>query len=77
MIEAPTIELAPPEDLKAVERAVAGLPAMDWLVLTSANAVGVLAAEMDRQRVDARRFPLLKMAVVGESTAAALRKPID
>ena len=74
VIEVPTIELAPPEDLRAVERAVASLPAMDWLILTSANAVGVLAAEMQRQRMDARRFPRLKLAVVGGATAAALQE---
>ena len=74
VIEVPTIELAPPEDLKAVERAIAALAAVDWLVLTSANAVGVLAAEMDRQRLDARRFPRLHLAAVGDATAAALRQ---
>ena len=76
VIEVPTIELAPPEDLKAVERAVASLPAMDWLILTSANAVGVLAAEMQRQRMDARQFPRLKLAVVGDATAAALQEQL-
>jgi uroporphyrinogen-III synthase len=64
----PLLEVVPPANVHPVERAASELALYDWLVLTSANAVaaflpltgGVLPAR-------------LKVAVVGDATARAVR----
>lgn len=68
VIEAPTIEVIAsdePIDLDAAGRA-------DWLILTSANAAGVLADALAAARKDGRALAGPRLAVVGEATAAAL-----
>ena len=64
----PLLEVVPPADPRPVERAASELALYDWLVLTSANAVEAflpLTGGALPQR--------LRVAVVGEATAAALR----
>ncbi|MEM7582017.1 MAG: uroporphyrinogen-III synthase [Acidobacteriota bacterium] len=62
----PLIELTPPPDPHALERAVELLPEIDWLVFTSANAVAALMPRVSG--------PLeTPCAVVGAATARALK----
>jgi uroporphyrinogen III methyltransferase/synthase len=72
VVEAPTIEIHPPQDLQALDRVVADVSEYDWLILTSANGVDALVASMDRLAVDARHLAGVKIAVVGHATEAAL-----
>ncbi|MBX3229237.1 MAG: uroporphyrinogen-III synthase [Labilithrix sp.] len=68
----PTIEIHPPPDPAPVVDAVTGLDRYDWVVLTSANGVEKLWAEIARQGKDARAFGRAKIAAIGPGTAAAL-----
>ncbi len=63
----PLIELAPPKDRRALDRAVRRAAGFDWLIFTSANAV---AAFLPLLGEPAR----LRSAAVGPATAAALRR---
>ena len=67
-IQAPTIRIAPPEDMAALDRACADAGAYDWIVFTSANAVDyfmqrVLAAG------DIRELKGVRLCAIGPSTA--------
>ncbi len=54
------------------ERALAALSSSDWLLLTSQNAVDFLWRALETKGLDARAFAGLRLAVVGEKTAASL-----
>lgn len=60
----PTIRTAPPADPAPLEAALADLDAFDWAVFTSPRAAAAVAG------LDAP--PALRVAAVGEATAAAL-----
>ena len=69
----PTIEIHPPTDPAPLAAAVTELPERyDWVVLTSANGVEKLWAEVRRQGRDARLFGRARLAAIGPGTAAAL-----
>lgn len=69
----PTIEIHPPSDPAPMIDAVASLhERYDWVVLTSANGVERLFAEIKRQGKDARAFGRARIAAIGPGTAAAL-----
>jgi uroporphyrinogen III methyltransferase/synthase len=71
----PTIEIHPPSDPSAMIDAVQSMgERYDWVVLTSANGVDRLWAEMRRQGKDARAFGKAKIAAIGPGTAAALER---
>ena len=71
----PTIEIHPPSDPSAMIDAVAQLgDRYDWVVLTSANGVERLWAELGRQGKDARAFGRAKIAAIGPGTAGALAR---
>ena len=72
VIEAPTIEIEPPQNIKAVDDAIARLGQFDWLVLTSPSGVTALFERMDALGMDARSFCGVKIAAVGQATADAL-----
>ncbi len=61
----PLIELAPPVDPHALERATGRTPDFDWLVFTSSNAVDAFLPRVNG--------PLPRCAAVGPATAGALR----
>jgi uroporphyrinogen III methyltransferase/synthase len=67
-IQAPTIRIAPPEDLPALDRACADAATYDWIVFTSANAVDYFM-----QRVlangDIRDLKGVRLCAIGPSTA--------
>jgi len=72
-VEVPVLEIRPPESFGPLDAALAKLDSYDWLILTSANAVRAIvgrSAELGRSLVQP---PCLKVAAVGESTAAAAR----
>jgi uroporphyrinogen III methyltransferase / synthase len=65
----PTIEIVPPADAGAALRAAARrVQEFDWVVLSSANAVDAFFAELH----DARSLAGVKVAVIGDRTAAAV-----
>lgn len=75
VIEAPTIAVKPIDDPSPVDEAVTALATggqYDWLVLTSTNAVEVLADRLAAARLDSRALAGVKIACTGTSTAQSL-----
>jgi len=72
VIEAPTIAIAPADDLDHVDRVVREVGEYNWLVFTSANGVAALAEALRRIGRDSRHLASVKIAAVGDATADAL-----
>ena len=70
--EVPLIETRP-RPAEELARALAGLGAHQWLVLTSAEGVRCLRLALDAAGLDARALAGLRVAAVGPATAKALR----
>jgi uroporphyrinogen III methyltransferase / synthase len=73
VIEAPTIELTPPDDPATVRATLAKAAEYDWIVFTSANGVlhtKQLLTEMGR---DVRALGQAQIAAIGDRTAQAVR----
>ncbi len=76
VLEAPTIEMHPPESWEPIDLAIQNLTQWGWLVLTSRNAVDVLADRLEVLGLDARAVGGVKVAAVGQATAARLRERV-
>ena len=72
-IEAPTIEVRPPDDYGALDDALRRLASYDWVVFTSANAVQAVFGRLGDLGLDARAFGTAEVAAIGSATAASLR----
>src|ERR687893_802846 len=74
-VEVPTISVEPPRSPAQMERAVKGLGdgRYQWVVLTSTNAVRAVWDKFREFGLDARAFSGVKIACVGEATAAKVR----
>ncbi|TDQ54917.1 bifunctional uroporphyrinogen-III C-methyltransferase/uroporphyrinogen-III synthase [Actinorugispora endophytica] len=72
--EVPTISVEPPRTPQQMERAVRGLVTgrYQWVAFTSVNAVRAIRERLEDYGLDARAFAGVKVAAVGEQTAAAL-----
>jgi uroporphyrinogen III methyltransferase / synthase len=70
----PTIAVEPPRTPQQMERAVKGLVTgrYQWVAFTSANAVRAVREKLEEYGLDARAFAGVKVAAVGEQTAAVL-----
>ena len=73
--EVPTIAVEPPRTPAQMERAIKGLVdgRYAWIVFTSANAVKAIWEKFGEHGLDARAFGGIKIACVGEATAAKVR----
>jgi uroporphyrinogen III methyltransferase/synthase len=73
--QVPTIAVEPPRTPQQMERAVKGLVTgrYQWVAFTSINAVRAVREKFEEYGLDARAFAGIKVAAVGEQTAAALR----
>lgn len=73
-VEVPTIAVEPPRTPAPMERAVKGLVTGRylWAAFTSTNAVKAVREKLEEFGLDARAFAGVKVAAVGEATAAAL-----
>jgi uroporphyrinogen III methyltransferase/synthase len=74
VIEAPTIELAPPADWRAIDDALARAAEYDWIVFTSANGVEFTRRRLFETGRDVRVFGRARFAAIGDATAAAIRE---
>ncbi|WP_069814369.1 uroporphyrinogen-III synthase [Streptomyces sp. TP-A0874] len=72
--EVPTIAVEPPRTPQQMERAVKGLVTgrYEWIAFTSVNAVKAVREKFEEYGLDARAFAGIKVAAVGDQTAAAL-----
>jgi uroporphyrinogen III methyltransferase/synthase len=73
--QVPTIAVEPPRTPQQMERAVKGLVTgrYQWIAFTSVNAVRAVREKFEEYGLDARAFAGVKVAAVGDQTAAALR----
>jgi len=73
--QVPTIAVEPPRTPQQMERAVRGLVTgrYQWVAFTSANAVRAVREKFEEYGLDARAFAGVKVAAVGEHTAASLQ----
>jgi uroporphyrinogen III methyltransferase/synthase len=70
----PTIEIAPPRDLAALDRAVATAGTYDWILFTSANGVRMFFERLVALRRDVRDLAGVRIAAIGPETAAELER---
>ncbi len=72
--EVPTISVEPPRTPQQMERAIKGLVTgrYEWVAFTSRNAVRAVREKFEEYGLDARAFSGIKVAAVGEQTAADL-----
>ena len=68
----PTVDIAPPSDLKPLDRAIRQWTHYDWVVFTSTNGVRAVWNRARRLGVSLPIGP--RVAAVGPATAAALRR---
>lgn len=74
-VEVPTIAVEPPRTPAPMERAIKGLVTGRylWIAFTSVNAVRAVLDKLQEFGLDARAFAGVKIAAVGDATAAAVR----
>ena len=72
--EVPTISVEPPRNPQQMDKAIRGLVEgrYEWVAFTSVNAVKAVREKFDEYGLDARAFSGLKIAAVGDKTAASL-----
>lgn len=74
MLEMPAIEITPPSSWEMLDRAIADLKQFDWLILTSANGVEFFFERLAALGCSLQSLQHLKIAVVGQKTAATLAR---
>jgi len=72
--EVPTISVEPPRNPQQMDKAIRGLVEgrYEWVAFTSVNAVKAVREKFEEYGLDARAFSGLKIAAVGDKTAASL-----
>jgi uroporphyrinogen-III synthase/uroporphyrinogen III methyltransferase/synthase len=70
-VEVPVLEIRPPESFELLDAALRRFSSYDWLILTSANAVHVLAKRASFLGIALEKLAPLQVAAVGEATASA------
>ena len=73
VLEMPTLEIVPPSSWQEMDQAIDQLEDFQWLILTSANAVEYFSQRLLASGKDLRSLAHLKIAVVGNKTAASLQ----
>jgi uroporphyrinogen III methyltransferase/synthase len=73
VIEAPTIELTAPGEWSEVDEVLEKIGEYDWVIFTSQNGVRFAKRRLLQTGSDARAFAGVRVAAVGEVTAAAIR----
>jgi uroporphyrinogen III methyltransferase / synthase len=73
-VEVPTIAVEPPRTPQAMDRAIRGLVSgrYAWVAFTSVNAVKAVREKLEELSLDARALAGVKVACVGEQTAAVV-----
>jgi len=73
-VEVPVLEFRPPVSFEPLDEALRQFDAYDWLILTSANTVRALAERASELGTGLEPPSTMKVAAVGDATAAAARK---
>jgi uroporphyrinogen III methyltransferase / synthase len=70
-IAAPTIRIAPPDDVRPLDEAVANVSSFDWIIFASANAVDSFMSRLTAL-ADVRALGGVRVCAIGPSTASRL-----
>jgi len=73
-LEFPSIEIVPPENWNALDRAIKDLETYQWLLFTSVNGVKYFFERLDHHQKDVRDLKGIKVGAIGPKTAAAISK---
>ncbi|MBI3886255.1 MAG: uroporphyrinogen-III synthase [Opitutae bacterium] len=74
VIELPLIQVSKDVNLQTLAEVFQELGGYEWIIFTSVNGVRFFFEEFTRVFDDIRAFGLMRIAVVGEATAAAVRE---
>jgi len=74
VLEIPTIRITAPKDLRPMREAVTAMGTYDWLIFTSPNGVDAFFREFFRAHNDLREIGPVRIAAVGQGTAAKVRE---
>lgn len=74
VIELPAVETRLIEDNRALLQAVERMDSFDWLAFTSPSGVELFLQYLRDKRMDIRRLPPLKIAVIGRATGKRLEE---
>ncbi len=74
VIEFPTIEIRPEQDLSLLETAIRNLRGFAWLFFTSQNAVAIFFDKLFSLGLDVRALGAVKIAAIGPATGDELLK---
>jgi uroporphyrinogen III methyltransferase/synthase len=72
-LECPTIQVVAPDNFGPLDRAIAELPAFDWVVFTSVNGVSWFFNRLFACGKDVRALGHLRTAAIGPATAEKLK----
>ena len=72
VINFPTIKIVPPSSYDGLDRAIAELPAYQWIIFTSANGVVSFLRRLKELGRDIRDLKELRICTIGPATAAQL-----
>lgn len=67
-IDAPLIEIRPPDSYEALDAALNAILDYDWLILTSVNGVEALFARLKKLRIAPAKLAHLQVAAIGPAT---------
>ncbi len=73
-VEVPVLEIRPPVSFDPLDQALRQLDRYDWLILTSANTVMAMANRAQELGIQLAVPPSLKVAAIGDATAATARR---
>jgi uroporphyrinogen III methyltransferase/synthase len=74
IFEFPTLRIVPPKSFDDVDRAIAGISAYHWLVITSANAFECFMGRLLEKGGDIRDLKGIKICAIGSRTAEAVAR---
>ena len=72
--EYPTIKIKEPDDLTALDKAVANAGMNNWIIFTSVNGVKAFFQRLRAQKLDIRSLKEAKICAIGPKTAEALEE---
>ena len=73
VIEFPTIEVTPEEDLSPLHHAFRSIDSFNWIIFTSVNAVDIFFTEMMADGLDIRCLTGINICAIGPATCERLR----
>lgn len=73
-LEAPAIQIVPPDSFAALDEAIENLHTYQWLLFTSVNGVEYFYRRLHAARRDTRALAAVKVGAIGVQTAERLQK---